>query len=128
MNDYRDLLNVPFKLHGRSKEEGFDCLGLAIEILKRDGITLPDMNYDCLSETKYLEKFYSDVGCFTKIEKPRINCIIEIEYKGLPQHIAVYIGDGKMIHSVIDKGVRIEPLHLWINRIKGYYSVTNNNI
>ena len=45
---YEDLLGVRFKVHGRNKKEGFDCYGLAIEVLRRNGIILKDVFYDNL--------------------------------------------------------------------------------
>lgn len=126
MANYTDLLGCKFKVHGRNKQEGFDCYGLAIEVLKRNGILLPEVPYDCLDETHFIrDTFFTSVK-YEKIDKPIENCIIEIQYKGIPNHLAVYIGSGKLIHSCMDCGVRIEPLHRWENRIKGYYKVSNN--
>lgn len=45
MIEILDLLGCPFKDHGRTKEEGFDCYGLAIEIARRTGHKLPDLKY-----------------------------------------------------------------------------------
>lgn len=42
---YRDLIGVPYKVHGRSIEDGLDCYGLAIEVLRRNGIRLDDVIY-----------------------------------------------------------------------------------
>lgn len=40
-----DLVGCPFKDHGRNRNEGFDCYGLAIEVSKRFGHKLPDLKY-----------------------------------------------------------------------------------
>ena len=45
MIDVSDLVGVPFKVHGRSKEEGFDCYGLAMGVERRAGKNLPDAFY-----------------------------------------------------------------------------------
>ena len=125
---YEDLLGCPFKVHGRNKKEGFDCLGLAIEVLKREGIELPDLWYDNINaDTKNeVNLFVKENTRFKKIEKPILNSIIEIEVRGLPTHIAVYIGNGMIIHSMIGIGVVIEPIQRYAKRITGVYKLCNN--
>lgn len=124
MLTYTDLLGCKFKPNGRSKDEGFDCYGLAIEVLKRNGIILHDAIYD-FSDKESASKGIRAVNNVTRIEKPEINCIIEITVKGLPTHIAVYIGDGLLLHSVHNRGVIIEPIYRYKTRIVGYYKVSN---
>ena len=43
----RDLVGVPFKKMGRSVEEGFDCLGLFLEVCERRGIDLGQYDEPC---------------------------------------------------------------------------------
>jgi cell wall-associated NlpC family hydrolase len=123
----RDLIGCKFKAHGRSKEEGFDCYGLVIEVLQRDGISFPDMFYDNIEkETKIMIKneMISSIS-HTKIDKPEKNCIVEISVGGNPSHIGVYIGRGEFIHCLTDYGVIIDKLHRYQERILGYYRVDN---
>ena len=124
--NYRDLIGTRFKVHGRNKQEGFDCYGLAIEVLKRNGITLVDVFYDNLENRKELHDYLHESIPNEKIDNPVENCIIEIDVKGEPLHIGVYIGDGKFIHTTSRKNVVIEPLRVYKNKIKGYYKVINN--
>lgn len=121
---YSDLLGVRFRPHGRSKEEGYDCYGLAKEVLKRNGIDLPEQEYKTLKPTDNVWEDFNKH--FTKIDKPEVNCIVEISsYKQKRGHLAVYIGDGMIIHSIIKTGVCIEPLKHYDHRIEGYYRVTD---
>lgn len=124
--NYRDLIGTKFKVHGRNKQEGFDCYGLAIEVLKRNGITLVDVFYDNLENRKEIHDSLHESIPNEKIDNPIENCIIEIDVKGEPLHIGVYIGDGKFIHTTSRKNVCIEPLRVYKNKIKGYYKVINN--
>lgn len=128
MGKYTDLLNIPFCIRGRSKETGFDCLGLAIEVLKRNGIYLPDPFYEDFSERKNVRENLLHSVSYEIIEKPQVNCIIEIIEHGLPLHIAVYIGEGKMIHCTEDFGVIIEPIEKYKYRIRKFYKVHINNL
>lgn len=122
--EYKDLLGVKFKTHGRSKEEGFDCYGLAIEVLRRNGITLNDVFYEDTEESDILDNAFKGTVS-TKIDNLQENCIILISVKSQPLHIAIYIGDGLMIHAT-HSGVLIEPVRRWKNRIVGLYKVSSN--
>lgn len=125
---YSDLLGVKFLVHGRSKKEGFDCYGLAMEVLKRNGVFLPDIPYDNFNQRDEVRENIFNSVTYTKVAKPVLNCIIEIKIKGQPLHVGVYIGEGLFIHSTMDRGVVIEPLHLVARKVEGYYKVTNNLI
>lgn len=119
---YTDLLGTRYKVHGRSKQKGFDCYGLVIEVLKRNGIDFPDLYYDSIKETSSVEKELKAVYC-KKLERPEINCVVEITNFNESSHIGVYIGEGLMIHTTSKTNVVIEPLKHYENRIKGYYKV-----
>lgn len=122
----RDLIGCKFTVHGRTKEEGFDCYGLAIEVLRRNGIELPDVFYSDLSQSLQIERQLMASIQVTKIDNYEKNCIILITNNGEPTHIGIYIGEGMMIHSVRNIGVVLEPVKRWKPRIKGLYKVSNN--
>ena len=119
-----DLIGCKYKVHGRSKEEGFDCLGIDIEVLHRNGIDIPDVDYD--NPEQYEEVFvemHSRVE-YIKIDFPQKLCIIVFKVRGEPTHTGIYLGDGLFIHAT-KCGVKAEPLHRWVNRVEGYYKVGN---
>lgn len=92
-----DLIGIPYKLHGRNKE-GYDCYGLAIEILKRMGYTLPDLYLG--EESEKLNQVpcgdYSDIVLF-------------YDSKGKVNHIGVCLDKNNFIHC--DRyGVRVSKL------------------
>lgn len=108
-----DLIGVKYRKNGRTKEEGFDCYGLAIEVLKRFGHNLPDIenarkdDYDfnechqlILKRVKVKEipepQEAGDVVLIKKIGKAMT-------------HIGVYMGNGQVIHCNAG-GVHIEKL------------------
>jgi cell wall-associated NlpC family hydrolase len=120
----RDLIGVKYKPHGRTIEEGFDCYGLALMVLKREGILLPDsFEYDAGKKDQSDVKEILESGIsHEKLERPEKNCVIELTVCGRPSHIGVYLGDGEFIHAT-KYGVAVEPLWRWEKRIKGYYRV-----
>lgn len=122
-----DLIGCKFTVHGRSIEEGFDCYGLAIEILKRAGIELPDVFYCDLENNLKTEKEIRELIKVERIEKPQELCIIVMKVKGEPTHIGIYLSKGNIIHATTNYGVIIEPLSRWKNRIEGYYKVSDSN-
>ena len=122
----RDLIGCKYKVHGRSKEEGFDCLGIDIEVLKRNGIEIPDVNYD--SPEQYESVFVAEQSKveYRKVERPCELAIIVFTVRGEPTHTGIYLGEGLFIHAT-KGGVRVEPLHRWEKRVEGYYVVCTDN-
>jgi hypothetical protein len=120
----RDLIGCKYKPHGRTVEEGLDCYGVALIVLEREGIHLPDIFYpDTERETNQEIIHILKYGIpHKKLDKPEKNCIIELTICGMPSHIGVYLGNGEFIHTT-DRGVVIEPLRRWEKRVKGYYQI-----
>lgn len=117
----RDLIGCPYKAHGRSKDEGFDCLGIDIEVLRRNGIEIPDVNYENPEEYEnvFLEEAHKVE--YKKIDRVKELCVIVFKVRGEPTHTGVYLGDGLFIHATKNKGVIVEPLYRWQKRVEGYY-------
>lgn len=122
MKDYRHLLGVKYTSNGRSIEEGFDCYGLAIEVLRENNIDLVDVFNPKVSTSDNMMYAVKSIPHKT-LSKPEENAIIELSVFGEPIHIAIYIGEGYIIHATTTKGVVIEPLHRFKTRIKGIYKV-----
>ena len=123
----RDLIGCPYKVHGRNKDEGFDCLGLDMEVLRRNGIDIPDVNYD--NPEEYESVFLQEQNRieYVKVEHPVELAIIVFKVRGEPTHTGIYLGNGLFIHSLRKVGVIVEPLHRWEKRVEGYYVCTSKN-
>lgn len=105
--NFIDLIGVPYKTNGRSKK-GFDCYGLAIEVLNRYGKHLDDLlvdfgRYPSLCEE---DSFLLNVKKTTEIKPSNL---IELTFNdGL--HIGVIISATEYIHATKNQGVRISDL------------------
>lgn len=107
-----DLIGIRFKSHGRNKDEGFDCYGLAIEVSKRLGHELKDLWYEkacpeTFSENAECEIGLHDVELTDELELG--NLIIFSDGKGNMVHIGVMLDDELFIHADVG-GVRITRL------------------
>ena len=120
-----DLLGVKYTSHGRTKEEGFDCYGIAIEVLKRAGINMPDVFYNETNQKKEIIAKIKKLVSYEKIENPVKWCIIMFILHEQPMHIGVYLGNGQFIHATRNVGVVVEPIHRYRSKIEGYYKVSN---
>jgi hypothetical protein len=105
-------------------EEGLDCYGVALVVLGRAGIRLPDVFYPATDrETNGETLRILEQGIpHEKLDRPEKNCVIELTVCGMPCHIGVYLGDGEFIHAT-KHGVAVEPLRRWEKRVKGYYRI-----
>ena len=117
-----DLLGVPYKLNGRTKN-GFDCYGLLIEVEKRFNHILPD--FVNASEENFLEclKMAVDVLPLKSIEEPTKegDIILIVNVYGIPFHIGAYLGNGMFIHCN-KYGVHLEKINMYKNRIGRVYT------
>lgn len=114
-----DLIGVRYTHNGRTKEEGFDCYGLAIEVEKRLGYSLPDIekareaDYDfdeckrlCLAKVKAKQ---------TDMPEKKGDVVLIKDMTGKLTHIGVYLGRGQVVHCDRRYGVHIDR----IERLRG---------
>lgn len=98
-----DLLGIPHTKNGRDVHTGLDCFGLAMEVEKRFGHTLIDLE-DFKDENKVVQDFeqdYKKLVNLQEIKKPEnpSDLILFKDIKGISTHIGVYLGDDLFIHS-----------------------------
>jgi probable lipoprotein NlpC len=126
MINIKGLVGIPYKDHGRDAS-GMDCYGLVIEVLRRQGINIPDVFYsDTNNETnKKILKVLEEGIPNMELQKPEEGAVIEMLVFGEPSHVGVCLGDGTFIHALKKVGVAIEPLSRYRHKIKGFYRVNN---
>lgn len=107
MPDFSDLIGIPYKTNGRSKEEGFDCYGLAIEVEKRLGKTLQDVVYS--NRDFILAEENAPLLNITKTQEILMGSLLEFRI-GNTLHIGVALSPSTFIHATENQGVRISRI------------------
>lgn len=129
----KKYVGIPFKSGGRTSE-GCDCYGLVRMVLKNEySLLLPmlDGKYiDALDTeiTKELFRQYVPLLCGNRIAKPEEKAIAVIKTQGLATHVALYAGDGFIIHTMLNTGTVCERLSspTLTGRIEGWYRVSES--
>lgn len=107
MISYSDLLNVPYKEHGRTKEEGFDCYGLVLECARRNGTPLKDAFYRSTEvNSRCVNDYISNGINVEKIEKVEVPCIVECSYRG-HVHVGFMVSHNLVLHAIRKAGVKV---------------------
>lgn len=130
MIDCTELLGIPFVDKGRDRNTGLDCYGLVKEVYKLGGLNIAEYD-DILSDTLTCGECLTNKH-WQRIEQPKEPCLVCIRLgapRGVVNHVGVYIGDNRFIHTRIKKGVVIDRLDspAWRGLIEGYYAYISNN-
>ena len=111
-----DLIGVPYKDHGRSLD-GMDCYGLAIEVMRRYGYKLNDVEYN--NHDLELADENAPTLNVTPIDQVREGAILEMQTNN-ELHIGVCISKKEFIHMT-RTGCRINQIGTI--PIRGIYGV-----
>lgn len=126
-----DLLNKPFKLNGRGPEF-FDCYGLYLEVNKRLGNIIPDIEELAIHTSKVInDNVDRYIGKWEKIkpEDKQVGDAILFKEPGQDfyNHIGVVISKYEFMQISEDKPVHIINFsHPWFkSSVKGFYRYDN---
>ena len=103
----KNYIGLPYVWGGTSLQSGADCSGFVQSVYKHFGISLPRVTYDQIGEGQ---------GVGIKGLRPGDLVFFDTAAKAGPDHVGIYLGDGKMIHTPRPgKSVEI------VDMTKGYY-------
>lgn len=127
----KDYIGIPFLSGGRTRE-GCDCYGLLRLILKEQyGINFPllDGKYEDALDKDHIKNLFHEyipLLCGEKISGPEEKAIAVIRTQGLATHVAIYAGDGNIIHTMLYTGTVCERLSspMLKGRVEGWYRVS----
>ena len=111
-----DLVGVKYIKGGRNPLYGLDCWGLVMEVYKRYGIVLPDMQLT-------LDTCWKQV--MVPISVPLV-VLISLHPIYL-NHAGVFVGRGRILHTTEKTNAVIVHISSLGNRIKGYYKYVQDN-
>jgi len=119
---YSDLIGAPFVYGGRDIK-GFDCFGLIMEMLKRNGVQAHDFGWS--DESTQIQNMMIGAAETSMWQKGvmKKNSILLFRVGRFVRHVGFYLGNGKFIHCwERSNGVVIERFNEdWQNRLVGAY-------
>ena len=122
------LIGVPFVSGGRDLKTGFDCYGLMKYIYKCNYIELDEYYisaFDCEKVNNKIKDNQKN-GKWIKVDVSDLQFldVLCIKFNSpIVNHVGVYIGDGKFIHTREKIGVNIDRINspAWRHRIDSIY-------
>lgn len=119
MDDFSDLIGVPFEYGGRGPDT-FDCYGLVMEIHRRKGIELPDYLSPSVQE-EIAAIFSTQVVRWEEVPRAP-GTVVVLRVGDLFSHCGYMLDNERMIHAWrATGGVMIQKLDVWKHRILGFY-------
>lgn len=126
-------LGLPFADHGRSPQQGFDCWGLTLWVLREQGgaIGLPELTYRYAkaNDRAVAEVFTDELRRWQRVDAPQRFDIAVFNIYGLPRHVGLVLSPEWVL--MIDRATRscLERLQgsRWASRLEGYYRWVNAN-
>jgi len=124
--DLQDLIGKPFTDGGRGPDT-YDCWGLVAEVFRRYGTELQDYKLCCHDYKGFYKLFIADITTRKRWEYSNIPipAVVAIRFnKPFVNHVGVYIGEFKFLHTREKTGVVIERIDsvLWKSKIEGFYT------
>ncbi len=128
--DLNDLIGIPFKDGGTGLDGenpgGYDCYGLAREVFRRYGVELPQINISVLAcravSQQEIDNNFKKL-C-ERIQVPEAPCLVQILSSDpvYANHLATYIGEGRIIHITMRSRAIIQRLNtIHPKKIEGFY-------
>lgn len=121
-NWYDKYINIPYKHLGNSVKSGMDCYNLCRYIYEQEtGISIPFLSYDCCnivdedwfnktSEQFFEQQVSSNPHCLRVSEPKKLDFVLmSIGSTNVTNHCAMYLGNNKIIHTMIDKPSWVSP-------------------
>jgi len=120
---YSDLVGISYS--------EMDCWAIVREFYKTEMDTTLKSYYDEIPSSKFEARdlVYSYKSDFKKVEGPEIKGdILLIKLFGVESHIAVYLGNGRILHTSMPTGCVVDKLSKWERMISGTYRAEVRNV
>jgi cell wall-associated NlpC family hydrolase len=102
-----------------------DCFNLAKYFYKEEFNIELKHYFDDLPKNRneMCSLIYTHKGDFKKIKSPEYGDLILLKIRGVESHIAIFVGEGLMLHTTEKTGSVIDRLSRWANMVSGYYTL-----
>jgi cell wall-associated NlpC family hydrolase len=122
-----DLLGLPYK-RGARGPNAYDCYGLCIEVCRRAGVILPEIETPILKDARN-ELFASTKDVWVKLAQPQLWCLAAFFIKRRWHAGVVLPGLNSFIHVTSGINVSVSQLanYKWRQRFDGFYVPNNAN-
>ena len=121
MRTYNHLIGIPY--------DKMNCWDIAVkfygDILDISLFGIYDGPTPNRLHTKAL--IYSNLGDFEEVEIPQFGDLVVIRIMGLESHIAIYLGEDKILHTSRAHGSVIDRLSRFKTRLSGFYRVREDD-
>ena len=123
---YADLVGKPFARDGRGPE-AYDCLGLVMAVLRRNGVALPA--YASTPEELARQHTEGMLGPCYRLERADTGAVVLL--RGLrpdERHLGLMLDRWHMLHASEDAGQVVKEnlqRSIWGRRVLGYYFPEN---
>lgn len=125
----RTWKGTPYRIRHSTREAGVDCVHLILAIYKELGFVregFRTVGYHPSRERRReesllireLEKYCDRISRDPEI---RPGDLVAIWIGKCPSHLALYLGDGEIIHAPGKEGVNVEPLERYAPRLHSFW-------
>ena len=117
MYGVKELIGTPYEV--------LDCWGVVVEFYKRSMGTELKRYYDEIPTDREVTRnlIYTHRGEFEEVLDRKYGDLITIKLFGIESHVAVYLGEGLILHTSKHSGCIIERISKWEKLIVGFYRI-----
>lgn len=124
------FIGIPFG-DGRPSYNKCNCYGL-VELFYRDhlGIVVPSLDTLSTHSSKVWAVYLNEISSNWKtVESPEFGDVVamahDMRHPNIVQHVGIYIGDGRVLHTLDKLGSHVTKLDIIKSAIKGYHRWLN---
>lgn len=120
----RRSIGTPFHHQGRLPQVGLDCIGMVVVALRAVGFCVRDrLDYGMRPDGRALEDGLIAHGAVRVEGEPAAGDVLLFRYDGQPQHVALALGGGRMVHAFAPAGAVVESGigAYWARRLVAVY-------
>lgn len=122
----RRFIGIPFR-DGKNCYQGANCYGLA-QLFYRDimEIDIPDLHTHSDHSNRVWATYLKEISeHWDNVESPEFGDIVamaqNVAHPRIVQHVGIYIGEGKVLHTLSNIGSHIVTLESVKHSVRGYH-------